>query len=211
MVISTKRLITTVSFFLLFVLIYGGVTGENIKEAKFRALGNKVAGYAETSASRVSNAVVSLPEENVLVGLENGMGKYVTKVTNENGVLAMKGDFFITSYVDGIYKKRDPRLDAIVPIYVSTDSYGGSMYLVLFHDRGDAAIEKSYARLGGKNILLGSIEILPATSAEEEYRVHLIYKSEGLDKTRDITISKSKDLIIPVVDGHFDPGGTISK
>ncbi len=208
---NLNKIIKISAFIILIIIIGAGLSSENNKKKKFDRLGNEVSSYATNSVDRVNKSVITLPEDGILVGLDSGKGSYESKIQNASGVITLKSEFMKTEFVRGVYKKKDPRLDVAVPMYISTDSYGGSMYLVLFNDRGDVAIEKSFARLGGKNIVLGNINILPGDGDKVEYKVNLIYKSEGLDKSLKTLISKPKEVTIPVVDGHFDPAGTISK
>jgi hypothetical protein len=142
--------------------------------------------------------VITLPNESTVVGLKNNKAKYVSKTNNVNGNLSLDEKFLTTKFVPGVYGKSDPRQDAIIPMNIYTDT---STYIVLFEDRGDAAIEKSYARLGS-NIDVRSVDILPTDGKikGEEYRVSVKYL---------LAIgSIKKETIIPVVEGHFDPKNT---
>jgi hypothetical protein len=206
-----RGIIITVSFCFLALLIISGINSKNSKIRIFESKNDQVADLATSSIDRVNKSVITLPEDNILVSLVDGKGSYESKIQNMNGLVSLRNELGKIQFIRGIYGKREARLDVVVPMYISTDSYGGSMYLVLFQDRGDVAIEKSYARLGGKNIILGNIEILPGDDDKIEYKVKLVYKSEGLDKSLKNIVSKQKELIIPVIDGHFDPGGTVSK
>lgn len=201
----SRAIIIIISFTVVFVLL---VSGYNLKKAKigeFEALQAKVTGFASTTLERIAKGVVTLPDGNMVVGLNNNIGLYKSE-TGASGVVEVKSEYLKTKLIEGIYNKQTPRLDAIVPMHINVDSEGGSIYIVLFNDRGDAVIEKSYARIGGLGVIISEITTLPrdASIKGEEYRVYVTYKSRS-----DSTIIK--EVIIPVVDGHFDPIGTISK
>jgi hypothetical protein len=118
-------------------------------------------------------------------------------VAKADGVVNVEKGYMKSKLIEGSYGGQPPRLDIVVPMSTSIDKEGDSMYILLFHDRGDAVIEKSYARLGTKNTLIDDIAILPGDSntTAEEYRVRVSYKkNKG---------GESKEVIIPVVDGHF--------
>lgn len=210
---NTNKIIKITAFLLLFILILGGIKNTNDKKNKFEKLSKEIAGYENTTLERVNKSVITLPEDNVLVGLENGSGEYTSTISKDSGVVTVKTDFLKTHFVLGKQEKKDPRQDAVVPIYISTDSHGGSMYIMLFNDRGDVAIEKSYARLGGKNISINNIEILAPehNKIDQEYRIEITYKSEGISGKSGALVSISKKVTIPVIDGHFDPDGSISE
>lgn len=193
---NRRRIIILICLIIIIVLVAGGIRASNEKKRKFQELTAQVQGYSTTTPQRVNNAVITLPEENTIVGLQDGKGSYKLKNLNNEGVVTMKSDYLKTQFVEGIYNKKDPRQDAIAPMIVSGDSHSGSTYLILFNDRGDAAIEKSYAWIGGDdNIIIDSIKTLPADKKDEEYKVDLFYRKDN----------KPKELIIPVVDGHFKP------
>jgi hypothetical protein len=86
---------------------------------------------------------------------------------------------------------------------VTVDSKGGSTYVILFQDRGDVLLEKSYVRLGGTGIKVLRATILPnpdETLIKEEYRVSIKFVSGNTEH----------ETIIPVIDGHFSTEGVIN-
>ena len=183
------------------------------KKQKFEAISAEVASYSQTTLSRINQAVVTLPEESSIVGLKEGKGSYTSAKFGGKGTITISSDMLATAFISGVYNKTQPRQDAIVPMYISRDSKGGSIYLMLFNDRGDTVIEKSFARLGSKSVEIESIQILPndTDKKDQEYKVSVSYKIDGIDNTTGKAIRVKKGVIIPVVDGHFDPKGTVSK
>jgi len=210
---STKTIIQVVAFALLFIIIWGGYTDQSNKAREFTALQLKVANYANSTSERIAKGVVTLPDDNLVVGLENNKGIYEFSGTKTTGIVTIYDKYLTTKFVEGVNGGQAPRLDAIVPMHVSLDSQGDSMYIVLFNDRGDAVIEKSYARIGNRTAIVQSITALPADEniKGEEYKVSVVYKLEGRAKDSDMIVSIPKEVIIPVVDGHFDPDRTVSR
>ena len=199
-----KVILVIASFSIIIAMIISKYTLENRKRGEFRMLEAKVQGFADTTEDRVAKAVVTLPDGDKVVGLNN----------NKGDVVEIQNRYLKTEFIPGIYNKKDPRLDAIVPMYVSADSNGNSMYIVLFNDRGDVVLEKSHARLGNQTAIIDSISTLPADPniAGEEYRVKVIYKLQGLkSKDSNQIVSIPKEVTIPVIGGYFDPSRTISK
>lgn len=197
-----KKISIILSFILVIALLLAGLITEKNKREAFETLNKSVASFADSTPSRIAKSVITLPEGNILIGLKNGQESYVSK-NQEKGLAVIQDSYIKTHMIEGKYKIKDPRLDAVAPMSVSTDSMGGSLYVVLFQDRGDVALEKSYARLGGIDIKINNITALPTdgTVKDEEYKVKINY-SQG---------EKKKEVIIPVIGGHFDPEGTISK
>ena len=199
-----KVILVIASFSIVIAMIISNYTLENRKRGEFRMLEARVQGFADTTSDRVAKAVVTLPDGDKVVGLNN----------NKGDVVEIQNRYLKTEFIPGIYNRKDPRLDAIVPMYVNADSNGNSMYIVLFNDRGDVVLEKSHARLGNQTVIIDSISTLPADPniAGEEYRVKVIYKLQGLkSKDSNQIVSIPKEVTIPVIDGHFDPSRTISK
>ena len=199
-----KVILVIASFSIVIAMIISNYTLENRKRGEFRMLEARVQGFADTTSDRVAKAVVTLPDGDKVVGLNN----------NKGDVVEIQNRYLKTEFIPGIYNKKDPRLDAIVPMYVNADSNGNSMYIVLFNDRGDVVLEKSHARLGNQTVIIDSISTLPADPniAGEEYRVKVIYKLQGLkSKDSNQIVSIPKEVTIPVIGGYFDPSRTISK
>ena len=183
------------------------------KRQKFEALTAEIASYSTTALTRINKAVVTLPEEDILVELKEGKGTYTSVKFGGKGTITTKSDMLATSFMSGIYNKTNPRQDIVVPMYISKDSQGGSIYLMLFYDRGDTVVEKSFARLGNKNVVVDSIQIIPSDPEKkgQDYRVEVAYKVDGIDNVSGKAAQIQRRVVIPVVDGHFDPKGTISK
>ncbi len=192
------------------LLIWGGVQSRQNTERLIKEENEKVAGYNQTTIDRLKNSVVTLPEEDTIVGLQNGFGDFMLESTLKKGRVEILTEYFITYFIPKTDKKNKARLDALVPLYVEGDSHGKSLYIVLFEDRGDAALEKSHARLGGGSVVVDTMEILPKDEKNplEEYRVKVIYSKEGLDATTGSLKILPKEVIIPIVDGRFDEEGT---
>lgn len=185
------------SFAALPFLIWGGNKSKIDKKREIASLNENMPVYAETSLLRVNKAVISIPNEDTLVGLENGMGTFRSKINGQINNVDVIGSYLKTRFVKGEYNKKDPRMDALAPMYIDKDMFDGSTYIVLFHDRGDVAIEKSYARIGGSNVVIKSIETLEPDQniKDEEYKVLVKYK-QG---------EREKEVTLAVIDGHFDP------
>ena len=210
---SPKIIIACIIFLSVAALIANGFIAQANKKAAFEKENQTVAGYADSTNSRLDNAVITLPDNTTLVGLKNGHGDYTAPDTKVNGTVDIEKSQLQTKFIPGVFGQSKPRLDAIVPMYVAGDSKGGSMYIVLFWDRGDSAIEESYMRLGGADVMVGEIKILPgaANDSRQEYQVDVVYRLEGrTEKSNQIT-SIPKESIVPVVAGHFDPNGLVSK
>lgn len=200
---NSKKVMVFLCFLIVALLLWSGYKVHKDKLKAFEALNIKTENFAASTPSRVSEAVVTLPDGNLLVGLHDNISEYTSKYVVGKSTVTIQNKLLKTKFIPGIFEKKvDPRIDAIVPMYVNADSQGGSLYVVLFKDRGDVALEESYARLGGPSATVHSIEILPADTAivGEEYKVDIMYTS-----------SKQKEVIIPVIDGRFDSKGTISK
>ena len=103
------------------------------------------------------------------------------------------GDSFVTKFIPGIFNKKDPRLDVIAPMTITYHNTT-KFYIVLFRDRGDAVLEKSYASIKGENFTLKNINILPGVE-NQEYRIDVLYDIGSIHK----------EIIIPINDGNFLP------
>lgn len=199
-----KKILTVSCFAALAVFLLSGYLLTEGKKEEFKILEKKTENYKNTTLGRVSKSVISLPDDNnITVGMKDGRGNYKIPSINREGLLIFEKNLLQTKLVEGIFQIKDPRLDAIIPMIVSSDSLGGSTYIILFNDRGDVALEKSYARIGNLGVKVISIEILPKDDSvgDQEYKVNIKYSSDG----------KEKETTIPVADGHFDPSRTVSK
>lgn len=187
---------------LISIVIFIGVTiaSRIAPLRKFERAQQLTQSYALTSSERVGKSMITLPDGDMLVGLIDGEGTYKTTSTKSTGVVHLFLDKLVTSFFIGEEGVWDPRLDAIVPMSVSTDTYGGSLYVVIFWDRGDAAIERSYIRIGNTKTQVHSITVLPAEkiNIKEEYRVQINYA---------LSSGEEKQVLVPVIDGHFDANG----
>ncbi len=199
-----RKILVVSCFLALTVFLVSGYLLTEGKKKEFKILGEKIENYKTTTLNRVSRSVISLPDDNnITIGMKDGRGNYKIPAIKREGVLVLEKSLLQTKLVEGIFQVKDPRLDAIIPMTVSSDSLDGSTYIILFYDRGDAAIEKSYARIGSLGVKVKNIEILPKDDSvgNQEYRVNIKYISDG----------KEKETTIPVADGHFDPNRTVSK
>lgn len=201
-----KTIGTVFSFIIVFALLVGGYYTKSSKWNEFKTLQTQVSGFANSTNERLEKAIVTLPEGNLVVGLNKYIGTYKYDPTSVDGEIKIENEHAKTKFLEGSYNERVPRLDVVVPMYVSEDKDEGSKYIVLFHDRGDTVIEKSYARLGAKTTMIESLSILPSDPniKEEEYRVKILYKIDNKN-------SIIKEVIISVVDGHFNPKEVIDK
>ncbi len=203
MKLITKNKAVILAFLILAILIFYSYKIEKNKRDKFETLNRNIASLAETTPSRINQSVVTLPEGNILIGLKDGYATY-TPLSKGKGEVKIFDSLVKTHMLRGVYKETSPRLDALVPMSVTGDSYdNGSLYIVLFQDRGNAAIEKSHARLGGIDVSVESIITLPTDGKidKEEYQVSIKYLQKGIEK----------ELIIPVIDGRFYPDGATSR
>lgn len=206
-----KCVATIIAFLVTIVLITSGYMSYKQKHEVFEAKNISIASSVETTLSRLKNAVITLPDDQAQLQLKDGVGSYVPKA-GPNGTASLDSLHMVTSFVPGIWGKRQAHLDAIIPMFLSVDSHGSSVYVVLFNDRGDTAIEQSYARLGDKAVHINNIKILPADPkfANQEYRVDISYNINILNPLLGTSKITPKEAIIPVVDGHFDPKGTVT-
>lgn len=184
------------AFMGLLLLIWGANKSNIDKRKEIKILNEKIPSYVETTLARVNKAVISIPDEEILVGLLDGKGGFTSKINGKINNVDIIGNHIATKFIEGAYNKKDPRMDTIAPMYIDNDMFDGSMYVVLFQDRGDVALEKSYARIGGSNVVIDDIEILSPDQniKDEEYRVLIKYK-QGSNK---------KEVTLAVIDGHFD-------
>jgi hypothetical protein len=190
---KTKTIIKICAFILLFLLLWGGYKIDKNRVSEFKSLQALTQSYSTTTIERVANSIVTLPDGNTVVGIKDFIGLY--KYTDgSTGKAEITHKYIKTSFVEGEYGGKLPRLDAIVPMYVDIDSLGGSTFIVLFQDRGDAVLEKSYARIGDQSVVIGDIYIKPGEQKDEEYRVSVDYSQR----------SAKKSIVIPVIDGHFN-------
>ena len=192
-----------------FCFVYGFMSQTN-KQTTLEKQNANVAGYADSIIPSVDSAVVTLPNGNVIVGLAGGNAQYTSSSTKTNGNVSLDTSLLQTEFIPGIVGGPKPRLDAVVPMYVTGDAQGGSMYIVLFWDRGDVSIEESYMRLGGPEVIIQKINILPGTG-DQEYQVDVAYKQEGVSQQTNQIVSISKELTVPVIGGHFYPNGLVTK
>lgn len=190
---NRRRIIFISIVIIIIIAIVVGVKISNDNKRKFQAESAQVYSYSQTTNERVNTVVITLPEEDTLVGLNDGKGIYVSKAVGTEGTVTVDTSIMKTQFVPGVYKKTHPRQDALAPMNVSADTHGGSTYVDLFTDRGDVAIEKSYVRLGGTNVIVKNISTLPATAKNEDYNVNIVY-----------TVGTTPHAVtIPVVDGRF--------
>ena len=173
-----------------------------------------IAKYSTSSSERLMKAVLTLPEGDALVGLHDGTGIYPyigsdKKITTGTVKLgAILGRKFIQRDSSG----RTARLDVFVPMTLSGDSSGGSTYVVLFRDRGDSVIERSYVRLGGATtVTIKTCKVLePDTEVpNEEYRLDITFEVAHVDHGKKSNVTT--ETIIPVVDGSFSTLGVVTE
>jgi hypothetical protein len=209
MKINKQISITIISLFIFFGLVILLQIQHQTKQAeiesKIALVNQKISGYESTTIDRIMNSVVTLPEGNISIGFKNGKAKYTPpsdKKKKESGIVSI-GKIYSTKFIPAVLLTDTPRLDVFAEMDVSLDSKGGSVYVAYFNDRGDATIEKSYARLGKYGtVKIDEISVLPMEMnvPNEEYRIDVKYSVS----------SKIKEVIIPVVDGHFTQSGTKS-
>lgn len=169
---------------------------------------SRVEEFSKTTLSRVKTSVITLTEGDTLVELLNGVGNFNLPSQKTSGSIKILSEHLITHFLPKTSVETMPRLDALVPMSVSGDSNGDSLYIVLFQDRGDSAIEKSHARLGGASVVVESITILPKdeTIPSEEYKIKVLYYHEGIDEQSGNLKTLPREVVISVTDGHFsDP------
>lgn len=204
MKLNLKTLGKVLAFIIFFALIWVGVKVNRDKRIAFENLNMSMENLSTSTPSRIANAVVTLPDGNIIVGLKDNKAEYTSEDKKFRGSVSIKEENIETKFIPGIFEtKSTARLDAVVPMSVTGDSYDGSLYIVLFQDRGYTALEKSYARLGGLDVKINSITMLPqdGIAMNQEYRVSIKYTQSSQDK----------EVIIPVMDGRFDPDGAITK
>ncbi len=194
---------TVLAFLLVIFLIIYSIKVNKDKEKAFEASSIQTEKYAETTRSRIADAVVTLPDGDLVVGLSNNVSEYQSQYGTEKSKVELESQFLKTEFIPGDYKKKvNPRLDAIVPMTVSIDSLGGSTFIVLFEDRGDVVLEKSYARIGKSSAIIKTLTFLAKDPdvIGQDYRISVIYTDgSGTDR----------EVIIPVISGHFDPNEVV--
>ena len=130
---NLKKILTIGSFVALIVFLISGYILTKGKETEFNILEQKTADYKKTTLIRVLRSVISLPDDNnITVGMKDGVGSYKIPSIKREGVLKFENNLLTTSLVKGTFKIEDPRLDAIIPMAVSSDSLDGSKYIILF-------------------------------------------------------------------------------
>ncbi len=169
--------------------------------AQYKKINQDVTNYANTTIDRLKKGLVTLPKWNTLVGLDNTNNLF-TAPDGTKGTVVLDSSNMQTKFVPGVMNQTQPRMDALVPMSVTNDVNGGSTYIVLYWDRGDATIEKSYARLGGTNVTVQKITTMPAQTPNQEYIADIVFTQKG---------GTQKETLIPIIDGKFDPTGTITK
>jgi hypothetical protein len=203
----------SILLFVFVVFIINDYKEQQNNKNDFEKQNAKTSEFAKTSDIRLNDAVVTLPDGNIIVGLEDGFSNYIPDDMRGVGEVRLEVSKMKTQFVSGVFKKHKPRLDAIVPMYVSADSNGGSMYIVLFWDRGDAAIEQSYMRLGGENVVVEKIDITSGVKNDspQEYIVDVHYRTENILPIIKKLVITQNEAIIPVINGHFDSNGLVTK
>ena len=178
---KTKKIIKICAFILLLLLLWGGYRINRSKMSEFNALQTLTQSYSATTIERVANSIVTLPDGNTVVGIKDFIGLY--KYTDgSTGKAEIAHKYLKTNFIEGAYRGKSPRLDALVPMTVDIDSLDGSTFIVLFHDRGDVALEKSYARIGDISVVIGDIYITKGEKSDEEYRVTIDYSQRSIPK-----------------------------
>jgi hypothetical protein len=171
-----------------------------------------VAGYLETSEERLATSVITIPDmKDTLVGLVDGKGVFPLAPGSSAQGMVMLGTERAPVFVEGMLEGKTPRADVIAPLYINTGGSGTFIYVVLFQDRGDVALMKSYAFIGDRS----EIEYIKTTTLEDgspnEYLVHIGYLVRGDDEPMSATPTIAKETIIPVRDGLFVPEETVTK
>lgn len=172
----TNKIIIILSFILTILLIIGGVQKTKTEKTLFENRNINVAKFSDTTKDRISKAVLVLPKDNTIVGLNNGTGNYIYSSDNTSGKVSVDFSNIKTHFNKGIFREKvDPSLDVFVPIIVTEDEMGGSSYIALFEDRGDVVLEKSYARLGGLSVRVKEIKIIEDLEGLSSYKIIVKY------------------------------------
>lgn len=187
------------------MLLFGGYQSRQNIEHQIKLENQKVSSFKESTIDRVNNSVITLPEGDTIVGVKNGIGFFPPDENLRGGSVKMLTKYLVSNIIEKTKKTNTARLDVFVPMAVEGDSNGSSLYVILFHDRGDAVIEKSHVRLGGASVVVERISILSKDENNplEEYRVKINYFHEGLDPVSGILKVIQKEIVVPVADGHF--------
>lgn len=192
-----KKGVVIIAFAIFIFLVCGAITSHRQKTSEMKELNAKVQGFSATTRSRISNAVVTLPDGNIIVGLRDGKNTY-TSTSGEQGLVTLIFSKLVTHYTPGVVDKNYPRLEVFVPMQVTNDPMDGSTYVVLFRDRGSDAVEKSHIRLGGLNVEVTSIAPQLVDSGTS-YTISIDY----------ISNQESKQASVKVIDGRFVPESLI--
>lgn len=154
------------------------------------------------SKQRLVNAVITLPETKIIVGLKNGSGHFDDIESQRVGDIKM-GSIFKTYFLPREYQGRPAsRVDAMTSLNIMENDVN-STHIFLFEDRGDTAIQKSSVSLGGDKKVM-DISILPKEVQGEDYRVKITYQSSIINTKSILDFKNSiKNVIIPIKDGHF--------
>lgn len=153
-----------------------------------------------TSSLRLQNAAITIPETNQLVGLTHGNGKFETGSSANVGTLTVLTPI-VTKFIPGVLHTNSPRIDILAPMAINYGGSGNFIYIVLFNDTGQAAIEKSYAFLGDR-VIITSINLIEA-QGNEEYRAAVTYLDHASGTALASPPTLEKVIELEVLDGKF--------
>jgi len=160
----------------------------------------KVQGFLATTKDRVESAVLTLPPEDALVGLKDGQGAVRVDKDHSTAESVKLGGILATEFLPNIKNVRPARLDVLAPLQLISSTFGNHTYIILFQDRGDVALEESYADFGADATIESAI-IIPAKTSAEDYEADMRYSNK----------TGAQEKIISVVGGHFnEPGASAS-
>ncbi len=211
-----KRFLFLIGFCALLALVVyvkGLLPDPNTETVKaLEAENARVEALLTTSEERLETSVITIPDmKDVLVGLVDGKGVFPLAPGSSAQGMVMLGAERAPMFVEGVLGGTSPRADVIAPLYINTGGSGTFVYIVLFQDRGDAALMKSFAFIGDRTEI-EYIKVTPEeTTSMNEYLVHIGYLVRGDDEPMSATPTISKETIIPIRDGLFVPEETVTK
>lgn len=209
MKITKQHIGIIIAFVITGLLVGSGMISSAKKHHAFDARNLEIKGYSATTLSRLVNSMFTL-DGDILVGFKGTTTQGYKLKDGRSGTLSMDTSIMRTKFVPGIFGKREGHLDIILPMKTTVDKAGSSTFIVLYKDRGDALIEQSFARLSDNTAVVQKIQMLDGVVDAQEYIADITYTIRLENPQTKKVETVDKQVRIPVIDGHFDPEGTVT-